>query len=243
MSSTSISMVLLPGLAGHDLEFMAQTEYFGQHRRVVALNPFRSGDLTVDGQSDQLAQLVVEQRLNPVVVVGHSHGGVVALAMAARHPGLVAGLVVLDAPVMLPAAARAALRVPLTALRTPLAMPLLRKFFAATFSDHDPLPFRAEVLRRLAAVPSAVAGAAVHGTFTYNTAAALRSLAVPTLVVRANIPIRMDQLPDRIDGAVVTGAGHWPHVHAPGRVNLLLEQFLSARDGSFPRASSWHADR
>ena len=73
--------------------------------------------------------------------------------------------------------------------------------------------------------------------------AALRSLAVPTLVVRANIPIRMDRLPDRIDGAEVTGAGHWPHVHAPGRVNLLLEQFLSVRDGSFPRASSWHADR
>src|SRR6476469_5291976 len=175
MSSTSMSMVLLPGLAGHDLEFMAQTEYFGQHRRVVALNPFRSGDLTVDGQSDQLAELVVRQRLNPAVVVGHSHGGVLALAMAARHPGLVAGLVVLDAPVMLPGGVRVALRVPLSALRTPLARPLLRRFFAATFSSQDRPAFRADVLRRLDSVPHEVAAAAVRGTFTYNTAAALCS--------------------------------------------------------------------
>jgi hypothetical protein len=55
---------------------------------------------------------------------------------------------------------------------------------------------------------------------------------VPALVVRANIPIRIDRLPDRVTGAEVTGVGHWPHVHAADRVNLLLEQFLSALDGS-----------
>ena len=130
------------------LSALGRTIAFGQLVRLVAA---RGRAERLLAQFPAIASRPVQA---PVVVVGHSHGGVVALALAARHPDLVAGLVVLDAPVMLPAAARVALRVPLTALRTPLAMPLLRKFFAATFSDQDPLPFRAEVLRRLAAVPA-----------------------------------------------------------------------------------------
>lgn len=228
MSQTPPSMVLLPGLAGHAGEFAAQRDRFGRHRRVLALDPFGEGDLRVSGQADQLANLVRRQHLGPVVVVGHSHGGVVSLAMAARHPHLVAGLIVLDAPILLPRAVRVLARAPLTALHTALARPLLRRFFTATFTEADTRAWRSEVLKRLDDVPARVARAAVHGTFTYDTAEALQRLAVPTMVVQANIPLRAERLPGHVLSHRVSGVGHWPHVHAPEAVNDLIARFIAA---------------
>lgn len=47
---------------------------------------------TIDANTSALAELVAE----PVVVVGHSFGGAIALHLAATHPELVKGLVLLD---------------------------------------------------------------------------------------------------------------------------------------------------
>jgi pimeloyl-ACP methyl ester carboxylesterase len=227
-TAPTTGLVLLPGLGGHAGEFDAQAEQFGRQRRVLALDPFSAGDLSVDGQADQLAELVRRRGLAGVVVLGHSHGGIVALATAARHPDLVAGLVVLDSPLLLPRAVRALARVPLSVLRTRLAARVLRGFFAATFTESDPAAWRTEVLRRLDLVPRQVASAVVHGTFTYDTARAIDALEVPVLVVRANVPLRTRRLPGHVQVGDATGAGHWPHVHAPEVVNDLIAEFLSA---------------
>ena len=46
-----------------------------------------------DVQADLLAQLITSRNAGPVVVVGHSYGGGVALFLAAQHPDVVKGLV------------------------------------------------------------------------------------------------------------------------------------------------------
>ncbi|MCL2467553.1 MAG: alpha/beta hydrolase [Micrococcales bacterium] len=64
-------------------------------RRVVAVDlPDRAepGEPSFDAVADRLAELVTR----PVVVVGCSMGGYLALALAQRHPGLVAGLGLVD---------------------------------------------------------------------------------------------------------------------------------------------------
>jgi pimeloyl-ACP methyl ester carboxylesterase len=53
--------------------------------------------------SDDFARLVepvLEEATSPVLVVGHSHGGRVALRLAARRPERVAGIVLVAAPVL-----------------------------------------------------------------------------------------------------------------------------------------------
>ncbi len=57
-------------------------------------NP-HDGPFGMDGQVHDLAALLHGRR---AVVVGHSYGGNVALATAARHPDLVAGVVVYESP-------------------------------------------------------------------------------------------------------------------------------------------------
>lgn len=56
------------------------------------------GDVTLDVWAAELA-VVLSQGSDPAVLVGHSQGGVVALAAAARVPELVRHLVLLDSPV------------------------------------------------------------------------------------------------------------------------------------------------
>ena len=65
------------------------------------------------------------------------------------------------------------------------------------------------------------------GNFTYDSTTALRSLTVPALYVRAAIPVDLDRLPAGVHRAEVPGVGHWAHVHAPGPVNALVDEFLT----------------
>ncbi|BBZ06797.1 alpha/beta hydrolase [Mycolicibacterium doricum] len=56
---------------------------------------------TLDANTDALAALLDADGGGPVVVVGHSFGGAVALALASARPDLVSGLVLLDPAVSL----------------------------------------------------------------------------------------------------------------------------------------------
>ena len=217
-------VVIMPGLAGGREEFAAQVA--GLSARVV--DPFVDGDLTVDGQARRLAESMAAQGLDRCVVIGHSHGGLVALSLAAQRPDLVAGLVLLDTPVLLPGLVRLLARVPLAVLRTPWGPGAVRRFFTATFTDADGPDWRAAVLARLSRVPRAAVRAIVSGTFTYDSAARLRALTIPTLCIRANIPIKLHHLPAGVRGASLPDVGHWPHVHAPNETNRLLTAFLAA---------------
>ncbi|MFN8090175.1 MAG: alpha/beta hydrolase [Mycobacterium sp.] len=55
-----------------------------------------SAPWTIDANVTALADLVKVDSERPVLVVGHSFGGAVALNLAAAHPNLVSGLVLLD---------------------------------------------------------------------------------------------------------------------------------------------------
>ena len=144
------------------------------------------------------------------------------------RPELVAGLVLLDVPLLLPPAVRLLARLPLALLRTPLGRPAVRRFFAGTFRAADGPAWRAEVLARLDRVPAHVVRAVVAGTFTYDSAARLRALTVPAVCVRANIPVRLDRLPATVRAVEIPGVGHWPHVHAPEATNRAIETLLQA---------------
>jgi pimeloyl-ACP methyl ester carboxylesterase len=98
------SALLLHGLAGHSDEWAQTASWLTARCRVVALDARghgRSERFPADVSRDAVvadAVFVVEQlRLQPVVVVGQSVGGLTALSLAARRPELVRGLVLVDA--------------------------------------------------------------------------------------------------------------------------------------------------
>jgi 3-oxoadipate enol-lactonase len=58
--------------------------------------PSDRSDYSVDAYADQVAGVAAELGLGRVVLAGVSMGGYIALALARRHPGLLAGLVLAD---------------------------------------------------------------------------------------------------------------------------------------------------
>lgn len=97
-------VVLLHGLAGHAGEWAQTASWLKPRCRVEALDARGHGrserdpaDVSLDAQVADAAFVVEHLGLRPVVLVGQSLGGVTALALAARRPDLVRGLVLVDA--------------------------------------------------------------------------------------------------------------------------------------------------
>jgi pimeloyl-ACP methyl ester carboxylesterase len=99
---TGPPVLLVHGLAGQLRNFtFGVVDQLATQFRVVAVDRPGSGysvrtrgaSATLSAQADVLAALIDTLQLGRPVVVGHSMGGAVALALAQRHPERIAGLV------------------------------------------------------------------------------------------------------------------------------------------------------
>jgi pimeloyl-ACP methyl ester carboxylesterase len=109
-------LVLLHGLGGSSVNWALLAPRLAERHRVVLVDlpgHGRSAPLPaapgIGPYADRVALLLERLGLGAVVVVGHSLGGLVALRLAARHPGSVRGLV-LAAPAGIASGTRSAER-------------------------------------------------------------------------------------------------------------------------------------
>lgn len=94
-------MLLVHGQPGSAEDWDPVVEQLGSELRVLAVDRPGYGASALEaramsGNAELLADLVASRVGRPVVVVGHSYGGGVALLMAARRPEAVAGLVLVS---------------------------------------------------------------------------------------------------------------------------------------------------
>jgi pimeloyl-ACP methyl ester carboxylesterase len=103
-------VVCVHGLGGSALNFGLLGPRLADARRVLAVDllghgrsapgdPTLSGADTLDALVDQIARFVREVAGSPVVLVGHSLGGVMAMQLTLRAPDAIDRLVLLDPPV------------------------------------------------------------------------------------------------------------------------------------------------
>lgn len=210
--------------------------------RLIAL------DLPGHGESDPAPGASVEEYAaavgdflialdcRPVIVIGHSLGGSVAIALAARRPALVRGLVLIASCVKLPLVDRVGER-----LVACLPGPLRRLLFFSMakkvlFAPGAPADAIAIAMRELRACrPETIAsdvGAARSMDLTTQAAA----LDVPTLVLagsrdRLTTPALAERLSALIRGSrltIVDGVGHMIPLEAPERVNREIVTFVDS---------------
>ncbi|MFJ8619653.1 alpha/beta fold hydrolase [Streptomyces clavifer] len=101
-------VVLAHGRGGSSGDWTRIAEQLAARHRVYALD-FRGhglsdwpGRYSFELFRDDLHAFLEVRNLPGAVLIGHSMGGVAALLLAAQHPGLIGGLVIEDAPPLLP---------------------------------------------------------------------------------------------------------------------------------------------
>ncbi|HEX6179008.1 MAG TPA: alpha/beta fold hydrolase, partial [Thermoanaerobaculia bacterium] len=104
-SGAGTPIVFIHGNGANLTQWSAQLPHFRRSRRAIAYDlrgmgrsdvPV-SGEYTIDGMVEDLHRLVNALNVDTFVLVGHSYGGAVAAAYAARYPERVAGVVFADA--------------------------------------------------------------------------------------------------------------------------------------------------
>ncbi len=194
---------------------------------------------TAAQQAELLHKALRQLDVKRPVVVGHSWGTIVALALAERHQADVAGLVLLSGyyfwtlrPDVLLVLAGAlpvlgdVLRYTIAPLLGWLQMPLLK--WAMFSPARVPARFQAEYSPAMALRPSQIRATSMDGTLMIPGAIALhrdyKNLTLPVIIVAGDgdkvvFKRRSEQLRDSIPGSVlqiITGAGHMVH-HLAGR--------------------------
>ncbi|NAZ86252.1 alpha/beta fold hydrolase, partial [Kineococcus indalonis] len=166
----------------------------------------------------------------PVDLVGHSTGGVVGLLLAARHPGAVRRLVLLDSNVPVEPAALAAKRARAAAVRAEGWHAVLVASMRTAWGPRR-AGLREEVVARLAATPAAAVRGLWADVLELDPRPLLRAADVPLLHVRSTRDVDAGALRALAPRAVSADlralrAGHWPHLVEPAAVSGLLTGFL-----------------
>ncbi len=250
-SAAGRTILLIHGSGVSARYWGAQLRGLAGHARVLA------PDLPGHGESDPGDAADVEQYADvvalaldalaagPVVAVGHSLGGAIAMSLAARRPHLTSALVLLSSCTRLPDSGGAVERL-LTALPGPVRklvfFSIARRILFAPGASSEAVRLGMREIR--ACPPDTIARDVriAKAMDLTNEAAALR---LPTLVLcgsldRVTPPALSEQLAGVIAGSrltIIPGAGHMLPLEVPDRVNADISSFAHTIAGPIGRGA------
>jgi len=222
--------------------FAPQFEHFAERgHRVLAVDLRGHGESDKPHQryamqdfADDLAWVCRRLELAKPVLVGHSMGGIVAFDLAARYPDLPSAVVMQDAAVVLPSAARAAIPSFLKELRGPGYREVLRGYASRSlFIPTDDEGRKERILQSMSSTPQHVVVSAFEGLRDYDPTEAAGGLAAPGVYIAA------DELQPRSDMArfhemfseilygKTVGSGHFCQLEVPEQVNAMIDRFIA----------------
>ena len=237
------TLVFVHGWCCDRSHFAPQMERFAAEHRVVALDQRGFGEsdrpeqaYTIEGFADDIAFLCTSLGLEKPVVIGHSLGGAVALAVAARHPELPSGLVLCDPAAFWPEPLLPGMAELAEAFATPQYKEHARDFVRrALFIDGDDPALRERIVTQMSETPQHVMHSSFANLHAFDEAEAARACRVPVLSIDAATPI-VDR--DRFRAAcphvtfdATPGAGHFHQLLVPDEINAKIERFVAGLAG------------
>ena len=247
-SGQATPLVLLHGLGGSSKSWEYQYRNLSDTFRVVAW------DCPGYGASDDLADptpgvddyvtatlgLIAALGLEPVALLGHSLGGLVAGRLAAQHPTRVSHLVLSCTSVgwgnPRHASRAASYETRLNELRTLTAAEFGAARAAKMVADDCDPTTRAKVADIASEARLSGYGGACHMIMNTDNSEVIRSLALPTMVISADkdqvaSAAQADELVHMIEGCqhvILRGVGHAPYIENSETYNAALRRFLAS---------------
>ena len=241
------ALLFVHGWSSNLRHWEPQARHFRRRHRVVRIDLRGHGrspapELPVPGYSiprhaEDLAALLTRLGLSAVVAVGHSSGGWVALALAARFPELVRAVVVVDSgfdPAVPPAELE---EHPILRhlRRGPFAEQIARSY-RGMFRDFSDPALRERTAREAARTSPLASERTVRANLSTDRAALAGAVRQPVLCVYAsNTPRSAAEIraiiPDA-QFAQVVGAGHFLQLEVPAQLNAMIGRFLELLPGA-----------
>jgi len=218
--------------------FAAQAEYFSKNHRVVSVDLRGHGDsdkpeieYPISAYAEDLAHIIKELNLGPVIAVGHSMGGLVVLQLAAMHPENVKAIVMIDPAPFVPTKDRKKSSEKLIASieageTEPQRLLIASRYFLPSSSKR----ILNQVRDAMMSSPAHVAIEALRGIVSFNVLEIVDRCKVPALHLAATPPLNPPHLmsewmPSVVNGWTV-GAGHFSQLEVPDQVNAMIEAFF-----------------
>ncbi len=231
MNSNLIPVIFVPAAVGTVAQWQFQLEHLHRTRRAEVVE-LRGGDRswTVERFAEELERAVELLGFERFVLVGHSFGGAVGAAYAARHPERVAGLLLIDPASdgrLIPAEMAAGF---LQALADERAyLPTVEEYWAPMLAESR-LEVRERVLEDLRTAKQDAVYATLSSMLTFDPVAALNAYRGPrlSLITRFNEePGSYQNLVEALPWEKLEGVGHWLQLDAPETVNTAIDRFLA----------------
>ncbi len=199
------------------------------------------GPYTMDMLADDAADLIGAQAAGPVHFVGLSMGGMVAQALAVRHPQLVKSMVIANAAICYDEAAQVGWQARIGTVRSQgvaaIAQGAMQRWFTPEFRADEAgggAACVAALRRQLEKTDAAAYAASCEAVAAIDFRASNRRIGCPALVIAGTLdeatPLAMSQaICDSIAGACLRklAAAHLSAVEQPAAFADLLRAFLA----------------
>jgi len=203
-------------------------------------------EVSIEAYAGAVADFLIALDCGPVVVVGHSLGGSIAIALAARRPALVCGLVLIASCVKLPLVDSVGERLVAYLpgpLRRLVFFSMAKKVLFAPDARADAI---AVTLRELRSCRPETIVADVRAARAMDLTEQAAALDVPTLVLAGSRDrLTTPALAERLSGLIqrsrlrmVDGAGHMLPLEAADRVNGEIMTFVESLASPLPPSAA-----
>jgi pimeloyl-ACP methyl ester carboxylesterase len=240
-------ILMVHGFSCDGQDWMWQIPYFAERHRVIVVDLRGHGRSSVPEQGYEpkqfaadVAGLLQELGVGPVVAMGHSLGGAIVSALAVEHPALVSAVVSVDPGYLLADEVRPVVEGMVTALGSDDPVAASQQFLSASYAPATPPALKAFHMRRIAGVPGPVLVATLSGLFVGPDSLGYRDTSVPYLQ-RRSCPVlavymdadraafEADLLADPRSRAIAwPGSGHWLHQERPAEFNAVVDEWLTS---------------
>ncbi len=231
-------VIFVHSLAGNAYHWHVQLDHLRRERRAVAFDlaghgsssPPEDGDYSIESRAEDIGAVADALALESFVLVGHSMGGTLSIAFAARHPGRVAGLFLADPSGNARQVPQEQMSQFLLGLEPDFYQRVIQDYWGSLLAGSRP-EVRERVMMDLRSTPRETVVRSFRESLGYDPVTPLQSYRGPKLSVTTELndaPFSLHHLIPDLPHIQINGTGHWLQMDRPDDLNRILDGFLKS---------------